>query len=349
MAGVPMRAVRRGAVLVAAGLAGAEVAVRLGAPMAWMIGPMLVAAALTVSGWSVAMPRQMRPAGQILVATAVGLQLTPGTIRAAAGLIPEMLAVALASGVFAVLAALLLGHLSGCDRATALYASIPCGPAEMAELAERGGGQGALVGLVQALRIALVVLIVPNALAIAGVEGGAAIGTLDAPFAIGALALPVLTLSLLTALVAHRLNLVSPFFLGPLTLASCVALAVDAPVVWPSALTSGGQFLLGLALGLGFDRRLLGQAPRFVLTSTAMTLLMIVACTALALTLSALGDVSPATMVLATAPGSVTEMSLTAKILGLDVALVGAFHIVRLFILMPLAPMTLRWVGPRPG
>lgn len=338
---------KRGALIVALGFAGAELASLLGAPMAWMIGPLLVAAAFTISGWGVPIPRHIRPAGQIIVATAVGLQLTQEAMRAVVTLIPQMLLVAFASGLFAVLTAILLSRITGCDRATALYASIPCGPSEMAELAERGGGQGALVGLVQALRIALVVLIVPNALVFAGFDSGVAGSTARGAFEAGALVLPVLILSSLIALAAARKRMISPFFLGPLTVSSVLALFLETPLVWPSAVTNGGQFLLGIALGLGFGRELIGRAPRFVIASAAMTLLMIAACGVLAVALASWQGVPAATMILATAPGSVTEMSLTAKLLGLDVALVAAFHILRLFILMPLAPIALKFVSHR--
>ena len=42
-------------------------------------------------------------------------------------------------------------------------------------------------------------------------------------------------------------------------------------------------------------------------------------------------------MMLATAPGSVTEMALTAKILEDGLAVVTAFHVVRIFIILPFA------------
>ena len=44
-------------------------------------------------------------------------------------------------------------------------------------------------------------------------------------------------------------------------------------------------------------------------------------------------------MILATAPGSVTEMALTAKILQEGIAVVTAFHLVRIFIILPFAPL----------
>jgi uncharacterized membrane protein AbrB (regulator of aidB expression) len=47
-------------------------------------------------------------------------------------------------------------------------------------------------------------------------------------------------------------------------------------------------------------------------------------------------------MILATAPGSITEMALTAKVLQQGVAVVTAFHVLRVMIIMPLAPAIFR-------
>jgi uncharacterized membrane protein AbrB (regulator of aidB expression) len=59
----------------------------------------------------------------------------------------------------------------------------------------------------------------------------------------------------------------------------------------------------------------------------------------MAFAVSALTGIDWQIMVLATAPGSVTEMALTAKILHQGVAIVTAFHVVRIFIILPAAPL----------
>lgn len=335
----------RGLVLVLLCVLGAEVATLSGVPMAWMIGPMLVSTVFAVSGWRVPLPRQTRITGQTIVATAVGLQLTWASVVTVSDFVVEILIVALGSGLLAIGLAPLLHRLSGVDRASSFFACVPCGPAEMAELAEKGGGNGPLVGLVQGLRIAMVVLIVPSALRLAGVPLVEDSRTASDLFAVGAMTVPVLCLALLTALALKRLGMVSPFFLGPLALASILAVMVEGPVAWPRGLTYAGQFLLGVSLGLSFNRDLLRLAPRFVAASALTTLLTILGCTALALGIASVDGLPFATLTLAAAPGSVTEMSLTANVMGLDVAMVTGFHIVRLFILMPLAPLALIMVS----
>ena len=123
-------------------------------------------------------------------------------------------------------------------------------------------------------------------------------------------------------------------------------MGVNAPVEWPRALTFGGQLLLGISIGLSFRRDLLRSASRFVGASALVTLLTIAGCSALAWAIAIVDALPVATLVLAAAPGSVTEMSLTAQAMGLNVALVTTFHIVRLFIIMPLSPLALRFLRP---
>lgn len=333
-------------VLLVLAVLGAQGAEAIGMPLAWMIGPMLVATVLAVSGWSVPIPRQTRIAGQVIVATAVGLQLTLGGVLAVSGLVLEMLLVTVGSAALAIGLAPLLQSLSKADKATAFFACVPCGPAEMAQLAERGGGNGPLVGLVQGLRIAIVVLTVPAGLQLAGVPVTELAAQRDALFAFGSMTLPAIALAIGAGLLARRVGMVSPFFLGPLGIASLLAMGVETPVEWPRALTYAGQLMLGMALGLSFNRTLLRGAPRFVAASALVTVLTIIGCSLLAWGIAVFDGLPVATLVLAAAPGSVTEMSLTAEAMGLAVALVTTFHIVRLFIIMPLSPLALRFVMP---
>ena len=103
--------------------------------------------------------------------------------------------------------------------------------------------------------------------------------------------------------------------------------------------------MLGVWLGAAMDRTLFQRAGGLVAAAVASTLLMIALCVAMALAMAAATGFSWSTMVLAFAPGSVTEMALTAKLLHADIALVTAFHLVRIFIILPTAPLFTRWVA----
>lgn len=137
----------------------------------------------------------------------------------------------------------------------------------------------------------------------------------------------------------RTIRISSPFFLGPLgfaAAASALMFPVSMPPYWVLA---AAQVLLGTWLGCMFDREMLTRARGFIPAAFLTTILLLVLCAALAFAISALTGIAWQTMVLATAPGSVTEMALTAKILDEGVAVVTAYHVVRIFVIIPLAPL----------
>ena len=66
-----------------------------------------------------------------------------------------------------------------------------------------------------------------------------------------------------------------------------------------------------------------------------------------ALVISALTELHPATLILATAPGGIAEMSITAKVLELGVPLVTAFHVSRVVILLTCTAPLFGWLRRR--
>jgi len=100
--------------------------------------------------------------------------------------------------------------------------------------------------------------------------------------------------------------------------------------------------VLGTWLGSTFRKKLILEAGRLVLASITTTLLLLALSTAAAICLSGALDLHWETLVLGAAPGGVTEMALTARFLGENVALITAFHLVRIFIFMPNIPWVIR-------
>src|SRR5690606_30816668 len=84
---------------------------------------------------------------------------------------------------------------------------------------------------------------------------------------------------------------------------------------------------------------LLAQSRTFVPAALVSTARLLLLCAGMALAASWATGIAWPTMVLATAPGSVTEMALTAKILDQQVAIVTAFHVARIFIILPFLPV----------
>jgi len=92
--------------------------------------------------------------------------------------------------------------------------------------------------------------------------------------------------------------------------------------------------LLGCALGSRFNRSFLARAPRFVAAVVVTVAVAMGVSVLFALTMARLTGIHPATLILATAPGGIAEMAVTAQILGLGVPMVTSFHVTRVILLL---------------
>jgi membrane AbrB-like protein len=119
----------------------------------------------------------------------------------------------------------------------------------------------------------------------------------------------------------------------------------------PRPLVDAAQVIIGCALGSRFRRELLRDA-RVLLPSLALAVTQGMALlAAVAVAIATASDRPASTLLLATAPGGIAELCLTARTLRLGVPLVSAFHVVRMVLLLTCAPAAYRlWcvVDPPP-
>ena len=91
------------------------------------------------------------------------------------------------------------------------------------------------------------------------------------------------------------------------------------------------------------------RAPRVIVGAALSTAILLAASVALAWAISAASGVPLATLVAATCPGGLAEMSITAEILGLGVPLVTAYHIARIVLITLVTLPLFRVIQGRPG
>jgi membrane AbrB-like protein len=237
------------------------------------------------------------------------------------------------STALAYVGAWIISRFSDTDRTTALFASVPGGATEMAVLGERFGARVDQIALAQSLRILMVVVIVPFGFAALGVRGLDAYSQVDVPVSPGGLA-TLLAATACGGVLCTRLRVPNGWMLGPL--AACIVLTASG-VAWsamPTLLTNTGQLLMGCALGARFERDFMRRAPRFVAVVAASVLVAMAGAVAFALLLAQISLVPLPSLVLATAPGGIAEMCITAKVLQLGVPLVTAAHVTRVVVLV---------------
>jgi uncharacterized protein len=301
----------------------------LDTPLPWMIGPLFSTAAARMAGLKLYNPVQVREAGQWAIGTALGLYFTPQVLRVLEsylGFIAAGVVFALALGAFC---GWLLHRLSGVDRTTAFFAMAVGGASEMASQGERHGAKVDRVAAAHSLRIMMVVGIIPFLFKFAGVHGSDA-------YAPGARVVDYTGLLLLVlftsagALLLKRIRSPNAWVIGPLAVAIALTSTGNNLSALPEWMVHLGQLFIGISLGTRFTPEFLHTAPRYLASVALCGLVAMAIAACFALGLSVVSGIHPATAILATSPGGIAEMSLTAKTLQLGVPIVTAFHVTRM-------------------
>lgn len=320
-------------------LAGGAAAAWIGAPLPYMIGALVSVACVGMTGVPTATDRRIRDVGVVVLMTGIGLGFTPVAAAAAIDQLGLIVLAALMTVVIGCALAPLLARLARIDQRTAFFCAVPGGPAEMSLMGERHGALAAPIAISQLLRIVALVLVLPPVLTFAGVRGGGApVGQSPEAVHAGGV-IVILALSFTLSRFLRRLGVASGFLIAPMAVGAGLGLSQTSPTAMPAILMQGAQLLMGAFLGAQFQPVVMQRLRRFMPAALVSVALLTTSCAALGLALHwANGEPIP-TMLLATAPGSVTEMSVTADALGVNAPLVTAYHLLRILVILLLTPI----------
>ncbi len=313
-------------------------------PLPWLLGPLFGTGLAAALGPPRPVVPGSRQAGQAIVGAALGLYFTGEVLRAIGEGLPWMLLTSAAALATGMAGAGLMRKRAGLDPVTAFYAGVPGGAADMAVFGERAGGDPSVIALAQGLRVAAVVSVLPLGLQAWGARGADVWAPQPLPVTPGGLL--VLTLcAAAAALLLGRVRFPNGWLMGPLLASGLLTATGHAQSAVPRPLVDLAQVLMGCALGHRFERDLVRGARVLlpaILAATVQGTLLLGAFGAL---LALAWDRSIYTLLLATAPGGIAEMGLTARTLQLGVPLVTAFHVVRLVSVLTLAqPVCRLWI-----
>jgi membrane AbrB-like protein len=300
-------------------------------PIPWMIGPMVAVATFNLMGLRMHSPPLARQMGQVILGSAVSLYFTPTVVAALAANLPAIVAATIAVFLVGGLGALTLSRASGVDGKSTFFASIPGGAMAMAVLADRYGAQIAPVAVAHSLRVSLVVIMVPFALTYSGFPLVAAAYRpnlpLDFPVLVAWLAIGWILGEISERLHFHNGCLLVPIFLGAALTMSGVELSA-VPHRW----IDFAQLMFGLVLGARYERAFFVRYKLFIPFALLNSFFILAASVVAGATLAWAFGLPIATMILATAPGGLAEMTITAQALHISVPLVVAFHLFRVVV-----------------
>jgi membrane AbrB-like protein len=282
----------------------------------------------------------LRNAGQCTIGAAVGLYFTPQVTALVASL---WWAIALGI-VWALVLGWLFGawlhrmhahRLPGLNRATTWFAGAIGGASEMTLLAERTYGRTDLVAAAHSMRLLIVTVLIPFGMQFSGLHGLDLLVTGAREVHWGGLALLGLA-AVAGAWVMERLGRANPWFMGALVVAMGLTMASIELSAMPRVLSNAAQLAIGVSLGVRFTPAFVHTAPRWLASVAGGSVVMIVLCAVFAWLLAWGAGLHPATLVLATAPGGIAEMAITAKVLQLGAPVVTAFQVCRLITVLVL-------------
>lgn len=316
-----------------AGSVGGFAASWLGFPLPWFLGPLFVCAALNLRGAGLSVSPGPRQAGQWVVGTALGLYFTPEVAGRVVGLGPYLLLATLYAGLLGMAFTWALMRFARADPATAFFGGSIGGATEMSLQGVRAGGSMPLMIAGHSLRVLIVVTVVPFGFQFLGIQGSDA--SLQASRVFDAESVGwLIAVALLAGLVASRIGLPNAWVLGPLFVIGATGIAGVQWSALPNLLINLGQLLIGMSLGSRFVPGFFRSAPRYLGVMAVATVAAVVLSIAFAWLLAWVSGMPFATMVLATSPGGVAEMSLTAKALKLGVPVVATFQVFRYIVLV---------------
>jgi uncharacterized protein len=335
------------ALAAAATLGGGWLAGKAGLPSGYLFVAMLVglAFALLAPGrfW---FPRGSFQIGQAITGVAIGTFLQSSTLTGLGDRWISVALVSVATLAVTIFAGLLLARIANLDRPTASLGMVAGGASGIVAMADDLGGDDRLVAFMQYLRVLIVSLLTPvlvplafsHAHSIGNVAGGGP--------TFGDLKGWVLTigLSVVGGFAATKLRIPAPILLGPLLVTAVLTLTGVIDVTVPPLLREIGFALIGLYIGLSFERETLRQIARLLVPVLVSIAALLAACFVLGWLLTLTAHVKLLDAYLATTPGGLYAVLPIAYGSGADTTFVLAVQGLRLFAMILAAPAVVRWL-----
>ena len=212
------------------------------------------------------------------------------------------------------------------ETSTAFFSLMRGGVIEMANIGDPYGADRTTIATLHAIRVALVVGLLPLGLYALFPSTGVAAD--DVYLAPAALTL-VLAIAIAGGWVGMKLNLPASWLLGALLAVAALTStgAVEGDI--PNLLVAVAQVIVGISLGAKFKAERMRRLPRAMSAGARALFAIIVVMALIGIGFSQALPMDAPTMVLAFSIGGLAEMVLTARALELDMAMVAAFQSIR--------------------
>ncbi|ATP20707.1 MULTISPECIES: AbrB family transcriptional regulator [Sphingobium] len=334
----------------AVGAAGGALFWSIHAPLPWVLGSMAACAVASVAGLPIQASAATRRPMAAVIGVVLGSSFGPHLLPQARDWIIPLAALPFFLATAALLCVTYFRKVAKFDPATAYFAGMPGGIAEMVVMgAERGADERA-IGLIHGARIFLVVFILPFLIRLDHAPVAAsAITPVTGDVASWSLLFWGLGCALLGLLIGRLLRLPAWHLVGPLAVSAAVHMSGLADFRIPGWALAAAQVGLGATMGCRFVGLTLKELLRILALAAGSTAILLAVTFAWAAGIGTLAGVDPVLLTLAYSPGGLAEMSMVALSLALEPGVVVIHHLTRVILVLICAPLGFASMGRKSG
>lgn len=297
------------------------------------------------------LPRIVYIAGQAIAGVLLGTYFSLSALGEGGLALIPLIGVTLLTLLLSVGAGLLLARSTDLDEPTAALGLIAGGSSGIVAAAEDLRADARLVAVLQYVRLILIVFSAPLLVRFVLAPHGtyAAIGAkeIEATASIHGYVLTI-GIAVLGALIGVRFKIPAGALIVPLVLTAIGGgLGLWNDLQPPETVREPAFIVIGLAVGLGFDLTVLRRAAKAAPAALAYIFGIIAVCGALAAVVAATTHVTLLDAYLATTPGGINAVLVTAFAAGANTSLVFGLQGLRLFVMVLAAPPLVKWLVAR--
>ena len=331
------------------GTAGGALFAWLNLPLAWMLGAMVATTVASLGGVRLYVPGPMRSIMIAIIGVLLGASFTPEIVGKAREWPLTIGCLVLYLGILVAILFFYFHRIVGLDAPTAYFSATPGGLSEMVITGAAMGADDRTIALVHTARVLLVVLTIPfwyrfmTGVSTTPSSIGpsiSAVGLIDIAV-LGACAGAGVVVGRLIRLPAYRLS-------GPLLASALVHATGLNESTPPWEVVAVAQVVVGSAIGARFSNVPVRRVVGLMAAAVVSTVVMLAATVSFALVLAPATGIDWRSIVLAYAPGGLAEMSLIALSLGIETAFVATHHVIRIGLIVVVAPLVFARFRP-PG
>lgn len=317
----------------------------LGLPLPFLFGPMFACLGAALAGAQLTSMHPFGAIARVILGVAIGASVSPEVV----GRVPQMLATVALVPVYIIVIGLIgvpfFTRICKFDRVTAWYAAMPGGLQDMVLFGAEAGGDVRALSLIHATRVLVIVTLAP--IILVGFFGASLSNPIGTPAA--DLPLSEMALMAVAGLIGwkggERIGLFGASILGPLIVTAALSLADVIHYRPPAEAILTAQFFIGITIGVYYVGVTLTELRKDVLAGLAFILILAALAAAFTEIIVLLELARPIEAFLAFAPGGQAEMTVLAIFAGADLGFVIVHHLVRITLVILLAPVAARLFG----